>query len=169
VAEELYQFRVGGALLEDEDGLLLVQNRRRNGRVDWTPPGGVIDATDASVLHGLTREVQEETGLIVESWSDPIYSVSAEAPGLGWHLRVDVHYAHLYSGALHVDDPDGIVVAAEYLDADAVAAKVEDSPLWVREPLLDWLARRWSSEDAPQYDYVVHGDRADALEVVRRS
>ena len=28
-------------------GVLLVQNRRRNGRLDWTPPGGVIDDGEA--------------------------------------------------------------------------------------------------------------------------
>ena len=53
---------VGGAIVEGPDGLLLVRNRRRNGALDWSPPGGVIDAGE-SVLEGLTREVEEETGL----------------------------------------------------------------------------------------------------------
>ena len=34
---------VGGGIVTSERGLLLVQNRRRDGREDWTPPGGVID------------------------------------------------------------------------------------------------------------------------------
>ena len=34
---------VGGALILSDEGVLLVQNRRRNGSHDWTPPGGVID------------------------------------------------------------------------------------------------------------------------------
>ncbi len=52
---------VGGALILSDEGVLLVQNRRRNGTHDWTPPGGVIDEGE-SLIEGLTREVQEETG-----------------------------------------------------------------------------------------------------------
>ena len=59
----LSEFTVAGALVESSDGLLLVRNQRRNGATDWSTPGGVIDATDASLLAGLTREVEEETGL----------------------------------------------------------------------------------------------------------
>ena len=42
---------VGGALIVSDDGVLLVQNRRRNGSHDWTPPGGVIDEGE-SLLDG---------------------------------------------------------------------------------------------------------------------
>ena len=34
---------VAGAVIEDPDRVLLVENRRRNGSTDWSPPGGVID------------------------------------------------------------------------------------------------------------------------------
>ena len=55
------QWIVGGAVIEHEGQLLLVRNRRKNGSVDWTTPGGVIDEGE-SVLSGLAREVFEETG-----------------------------------------------------------------------------------------------------------
>jgi 8-oxo-dGTP diphosphatase len=66
---------VGGAVIEVgipglaavggvTEGVLLVENRRRDGRSDWTPPGGVIDPGE-DVVDGLTREVREETGLEV--------------------------------------------------------------------------------------------------------
>ncbi len=45
------------------------------------------------VLDGLTREVREETGLEVVTWDGPVYEIVAEAPGLGWRLRVEVHRA----------------------------------------------------------------------------
>src|SRR5690606_19299374 len=72
------EWRVAGALLEPTDlagHLLLVRNQRRGGHTDWSTPGGVIDDTDADVLAGLTREVQEETGLRVTAWEGPLYEV----------------------------------------------------------------------------------------------
>ena len=60
----LVEFTVAGALVESSAGVLLVQNRRRNGAMEWSTPGGVIDASDATVLSGLAREVEEETGLV---------------------------------------------------------------------------------------------------------
>ena len=56
---------VGAGLLLREESLLLVHNRRRSGREDWTPPGGVIEEGEP-MLVGLTREVQEETGIECE-------------------------------------------------------------------------------------------------------
>ena len=59
------EWLVAGGLVERDDGrLLLVQNRRRDGSLDWTPPGGVIDHGE-TIHEGLAREVREETGLDV--------------------------------------------------------------------------------------------------------
>src|SRR5687768_5294009 len=70
---------VAGGLVESDAGLLLVQNRRRNGSFDWSPPGGVIEVAEGeSVVDGLTREVQEETGLLVTEWLGPLYEVQAD-------------------------------------------------------------------------------------------
>ncbi len=85
---------VAGGLIESDDGLLLVCNRRRNGSFDWSPPGGVIEVADGeSLLDGLTREVEEETGVRVTEWAGPVYEVHAEAVDLGWRLRAEVHVA----------------------------------------------------------------------------
>src|SRR3954469_26001945 len=63
------EWTVAGGLIQDDGQLLLVQNRRRNGALDWSPPGGVIEIADGeSLLDGLTREVEEETGLRVTEW-----------------------------------------------------------------------------------------------------
>ena len=51
------QWSVASGLLEADGRLLLVANRRRNGAVDWSPPGGVIDDGDdpaAGLMIGLT-------------------------------------------------------------------------------------------------------------------
>ncbi|HEX9549284.1 MAG TPA: NUDIX hydrolase, partial [Acidimicrobiales bacterium] len=85
---------VASGLIEVDDSLLLVQNRRRNGGLDWSTPGGVVEDDDGeSVVAGLTREVVEETGILVREWSGPVYSVEAIAEGLGWALRAEIYRA----------------------------------------------------------------------------
>jgi 8-oxo-dGTP diphosphatase len=161
------EWTVAGALVESRDGLLLVRNERRGGRTDWSTPGGVIDATDESLRHGLAREVEEETGLQVTEWEGPLYTVVARAPDLGWVMRCEVHRALAYQGELHVDDPDGIVVEAAFAARDACAALLARCAPWVREPLADWLADRWGPGEAREYAYEVFGTEHDRLRVVR--
>ena len=100
---------VAGGLIEHDGRLLLVQNRRRDGSTDWTTPGGVVDPGE-EILEALSREVREETGLSVTGWEGPLWQVEAEAPDMGWTLRVEVHRATGFEGAIALDDPDGIVV-----------------------------------------------------------
>lgn len=192
------EWLVAGGLLESREGLLLVQNRRRDGSLDWSPPGGVIDVGGGeSVRAGLTREVDEETGLHVDQWAGPVYEVEAQAERLGWLLRVEVHLAVTYSGELTVNDPDGIVVDARFVPWDAAELHLEGCRRWVAEPLVAWLAeRRPAREAAPErrrpareagpergsaragpwaavgkadrsYRYRLDGDDARRLEVVR--
>ena len=155
---------VGGALIVSDEGVLLVQNRRRNGSHDWTPPGGVIDEGE-SLLDGLTREVEEETGLRVTEWAGPVYEVHCEAPELGWRLRVEAHLAVAYEGELHVDDPDGIVVDARFVDPATCGSMVAGGHPWVCEPLGEWLEERW--EDERPFGYRVDGDDMKTVTVTR--
>jgi 8-oxo-dGTP diphosphatase len=143
------EWLVAGGLVENQDGLLLVQNRRRDGSLDWSPPGGVIDVSGGeSVRAGLSREVDEETGLAVDEWAGPVYQVEALAERLGWLLRVEVHRALSYSGELAVNDPDGIVVDARFVPWDAAELHLEGCRRWVAEPLVAWLAERQPAAEA---------------------
>lgn len=153
---------MAGAVIEEESGVLLVQNRRRDGRVDWSPPGGVVDEGE-TVLGGLTREVTEETGLVVAEWSEPIYRIEAEAPDMGWHLEVVVHQALAVSGELQIDDPDGIVVDACYVATHACVGHLATSPLWVRDPLGAWLGGRWNG--SREFRYRIRGTDLGSLQV----
>lgn len=155
---------VGGAIVEGPDGLLLVRNQRRNGALDWSPPGGVIDPGE-SVVEGLTREVAEETGLVVTRWTGPVYEIEAEAPDLGWVLRVEVHVAAQVSGELALEDPDGIVVDARYVSVPECAEHLVDAHPWVREPLADWLLERWSGSRS--FSYHIAGADLGSLRVTR--
>ncbi len=157
---------VGRAGPESTDpGLLLVQNVRRGGIIDWTPPGGVIDEGE-EVVGGLTREVVEETGLSVTAWSGPLYEITARAPGLGWNLRVEVYRALGVSGRMRTGhDPDGIVTEAAVVPVGECEGRLCDAHPWVREPLVEWMAQRW---DHPRsFEYLVEGTDHRSLEITR--
>lgn len=158
------RWTVGGAVIEGPRGVLLVRNRRRGGVVDWSPPGGVIDAGEG-VVEGLSREVTEETGLVVPHWRGPLYEIDCVAPQMGWHLRVVAYGAEHPGGDLSFDDPDGIVEDGGFFAGDACAEPLAASPAWVREPLIDWLTNRW--DEPPTFSYLVEGTRLSDLRVTR--
>ena len=158
------QWTVGGALIGGPDGLLLVQNRRKNGSFDWSPPGGVIEHNE-TILDGLTREVEEETGLRVTEWSGPAYVIEASAADLGWNLRVEAYVAVAYHGAINIDDPDGIVVDAQFVAHEIALGHTSTTQRWVHEPLSDWLGQR--CELGELYRYRVIGADHHTAEVER--
>ena len=161
------KWTVAGALIENTDGLLLVRNDRPTGVTDWSTPGGVIDEADASVLDGLAREVQEETGLRVEAWDGLVYSVHAEAPDMGWHMRCEVHLVAEYSGEFAFTDPDGIVVDAAFVPREECAEHLAAARPWVREPLVAWLTVPWALGTVREFHYRVTGSSPADLHIAR--
>ena len=160
------EWLVAGGLVERQDGrLLLVQNRRPDGSLDWSPPGGVVEVHDGeAVVDGLTREVEEETGITVTAWDGPLWRVEAAAPGLGWHLRVEVHRALAWEGEVRVgDDPDGIVVDAGFVAVEECRDRLDGAARWVCEPMGAWLA----GAAEPLWRYHLDGE-LPALAVVTR-
>jgi 8-oxo-dGTP diphosphatase len=160
----VHEFLVGSALVESDGGLLLVANQRRDGAIDWTPPGGVIDRGE-SVVDGLAREVEEETGLRVTSWSGPVYRLRAEAAEAGWVLNVEVRRALAYDGALRIGDPDGIVVDARFVPVDECSAVLATAWELVHEPIGAWLLERW--EDEREYRYRLEGAVRTKMTITR--
>lgn len=51
------------AAVVNAEGKVLAVKRRDNGQ--WEPPGGVLELAE-SILDGLVREIEEETGLSVK-------------------------------------------------------------------------------------------------------
>ncbi|MGQ0824051.1 MAG: NUDIX hydrolase [Actinomycetota bacterium] len=161
------EWTVASGLVETPAGVLLVRNVRRGGFEDWSTPGGVIDAEDSSLLAGLTREVEEETGLRVYEWSGPLYEVTAIAPDMDWRMRCEVHLAVAFEGDLRVCDPDGIVVEAAFVPAGECEDRLASCAQWVREPLMSWLAERWAPRSGRGFAYDVLGTDRKSLRVMR--
>lgn len=160
----LKQWRVVSGVIIGDGGVLLVANRRRNGEVDWSTPGGVIDPGETA-LAALTREVFEETGIGVTSWSDIVYQVEVVAPDHGFHLEVSCHQAEEFTGSIRLDDPDRIVVAAEYVAIDVVPERLDGSAPWVAEPLIEYL--NGESVDRRHFRYRLTGGPSGERRVLR--
>jgi 8-oxo-dGTP diphosphatase len=139
------QWSVVSGLIEDGDDLLLVANQRRNGSIDWSPPGGVIDAGEHE-LGALSREVLEETGLVVPEWAGPVYRITVDFGDRGGELSVSVYRALSWSGEIVIDDPDGIVLDAGFHCVSACHDRLLESPAWVAHPLTEWLGERWAGD-----------------------
>ncbi len=161
---DVRRWTVGGGVILDAGRVLMVHNHRKGGRTDWSTPGGVIDEGE-TVLQGLTREVAEETGLSIKDWIGPVYTVAAIAPDMDWTLRVEVHLATSYHGQLHIDDPDGIVQAADWIPKEDLADLLDGQQLWLREPLLGDL-----NDEVPkdgEFRYRILGTNISDLHVER--
>ena len=158
------EWTVAGAVIERSDRLLLVCNRRRNGRTDWSTPGGVIDEGE-TVLGGLAREVAEETGIEVVGWSAALYEVDVLFGDLDMHMRAVVHAAESWRGEIEIADPDGIVVDADFVDPVRRDQYLASSPAWVSAPLVGWLGSRPAAFEV--YRYEVSGSDADSMVVHR--
>ncbi len=155
-------WRVASAVIELDGQILLVENRRADGRVDWSMPGGVIEP-DEEPMVGLQREVLEETGLVVELWGPRLWTTLARSESMGFELVADTYIAHAVGGEITIDDPDGIVTAARYFPLEEASAALEATWVPTRQPLLGWLDERWIQPR--QFQYSVEGDRSSGLVV----
>ncbi len=155
---------VAGGAVRVDGQVLIVQNKRRNGETDWSTPGGVIDPGEAP-HEALTREVLEETGLVVQAWSEPIYLVQVIAPTLGFKLDVIAFEAISFSGEIAIDDPDGIVIDAEFVHPTAAIDRMHSAPRWVAEPFGAYL--REGVDDGRRFGYRVEGPSREERKVHR--
>jgi len=153
---------VAAGLIQGPEGFVLVQNRRRDGSLDWSPPGGVIEVHEGeSITAGLTREVEEETGLVVSAWDGPVFDVEVVAEELGWTLRAEIFVAGSWTGELQAADPDGIVVDARWVNVADWSSHLAGAHRWVREPIEAWIG----DPSTTSYRYRVDGASGSAVVV----
>lgn len=158
------EWSVGGALIRHGTGLVMVANQRRDGSVDWTPPGGVIDQGE-SVQEGLAREVLEETGLVVQQFHGLAYRVEVCAPGLGWLMRVEAWEVEA-DGDIAIADPDGIVQHVRRMERDEATTHIATGAPWIHVPIGEWLDGICGVAIADTIAYQFRVDGADRLSTV---
>lgn len=137
--KQVQAYTVASGVIVAQERLLMVQNQRRNGTLDWSTPGGVVDDGE-HVLEALQREVVEETCVVVDSWSPVLYSVEVDFVGRDLSLHAQVFRAQAHRGELHVDDPDNVVVDGRWVSVDEALGLLDTSPRWVAEPLRHYLS-----------------------------
>ena len=98
--------------------------------------------------------------------------IAATAPDLGWEMQVEVHRAAEFEGTLFVDDPDGIVIEALHLGADACLECLAEAAPWVREPMSDYLQRdvaavALTGGQTPLYRYHIAGSDRSSWQITR--
>ena len=119
--------------------VLLVGNDWQGfGNVRYTLPGGVVERGE-STLAALSREIKEETGLLITKVHHLAYAVHVEDVRRNDRAVSFVFLAE-YDGLLNPRDPDGFIVEARFVPADEVEKIIPIAPL--REPLVHYLRER---------------------------
>jgi 8-oxo-dGTP diphosphatase len=152
----------GGVVRRGPHDVLLVENERKDRSIDWSTPGGVVDAGETFV-QALRREVREETGLDVLRWRGPLYRVEVTAPDLGFFLEVEAHGALDVTGEVtsEINDPDGIVLSAAFLSIEHATRRLDGAARFVREPLLAHLVD--GVDDGRTFAYRILGRGGDRV------
>jgi 8-oxo-dGTP diphosphatase len=158
-------YGVWGVLQEPQTKkVLLVANRRRRNKVDWSLPGGLVDEGE-SYPEALTREVEEESGLLVENWSQLLYRNQIKYRNRSngrkdFNFNTEVYLGVEWSGSLEFNDPDGIVEHGLFAKRYLVDYLLRDRGLQICEPLNEWLDRPWRG-NPKHFSYRVDGEGLD--------
>ena len=110
-----YSVSVAAAVVR-EDGKFLAIKRRDNGH--WELPGGVLEPGEAATV-GVVREVEEETGLVVE----PL-KLSGVYQNIARDILALVFLARRVSGVPRTSDES---LRVEWLTADQVRAHMTEA------------------------------------------
>jgi 8-oxo-dGTP diphosphatase len=114
-AADRHSVSVAAVIVDDQDRVLVVQ-RRDNGK--WEIPGGVLEL-DESIYAGLRREVEEETGALIEpDWLSGVYK------NLKLGVVALVFRAHIVGGEVGPTEESARV---EWWTYDAVSAQMAET------------------------------------------
>lgn len=128
---------VGAVLLNEKGQILLVRNRGHN-RPHWSLPKGSCEEGEP-LLETMSREVREETGLVVEMAELAFVTEWFVASRQEWYLQFYFH-ARVVGGKLGVPEADEDVTQVQWVAPREVRQYMNYRP-WV-EPLFTWLEER---------------------------
>lgn len=128
---------VGALILHNNNRVLLIQRAPRDGfGLKWECPGGCVDMSDESILHALSREVREETGLLVSHVAGVVDELEFDGGG-GSRWRKITFLVEVSRSGLEGDNGEGVspvvrLSAEEHVGAvwaaegDVLAGRVEE-------------------------------------------
>ena len=135
-----------GAVVVDQGRVLLVQRGREPSKGKWSLPGGVLEVGE-SLTEGVAREVQEETGLVVESVElieliDRIVKEPASEGGnVRYHYVIADYLCRVVGGVLQAASDAEAVRWVERAEWNSHSALVLD-PITVRVIEAGWQRAR---------------------------
>jgi 8-oxo-dGTP diphosphatase len=129
---------VAAAIVRRGSEVALVYQGREDEKPFWALPGGIVEDGEL-IPEGLVREVLEETGLTVHLPAPLAYvrqvdnrrdSPLAAHPNAGEGSLVTVWLFDVssFDGEIRVNDPDGVVHDACFVEAGEAAARLRRTP-----------------------------------------
>ena len=100
------------ALVFDAEGrILLIQRAAHDSMPNrWEPPGGAVDASDATLLDGAARELWEETGLLAEGCVRLVTEGAGRGPGAVFTNRTGAKILYRFTFEVVVAGWEGVSV-----------------------------------------------------------
>ena len=134
-------YLIAVALIRRQSNLLLV---RQQGPQDlapyWALPGGQVEEGEY-LIQGLVREVQEETGLVIEELGEMAYTTRLDNRVNGYQSTTRAFEVTAWRGEPAPADPDGLVDAVAFFPLAEAVAHLRQIPYpAMREPAIAYLA-----------------------------
>jgi 8-oxo-dGTP diphosphatase len=135
-----------GAVVMDQDRVLLVMRGSEPLMGKWSLPGGMLELGE-SLTDGVTREVQEETGLIVEAIElvellDRVHRESGpDGPRVRYHYVIADYLCRVIGGTLQAASDADAVRWVGRVEWNSHSALVLD-PITVRVIEAGWQRAR---------------------------
>jgi len=108
------------AVDDNRQVVLVRQHRVAVGRLTWEIPAGKLDTPDENPLHCAMRELEEETGMTADSWTELVAMDST--PGFCSEC-IHIFLAQgLHAGVCHPDEDEFVAVKLMPLSEAAEAA-----------------------------------------------
>ncbi|MFF1909250.1 NUDIX hydrolase [Kitasatospora sp. NPDC058218] len=132
-------YTIVAAVLRRDAEVALVAHRGDAGELVWSLPAGKVEPYEA-MAEAAAREIAEETGLALRELGALAYAVQYSRPQLGDSTLAFVFEAET-EGDPKVRDPDGEVVAVEFVPVAEAIARLERLPSRVMaEPAITYLS-----------------------------